>query len=120
LIGAGIMVTDAGPTVVVNSSARRRPQASSASPRSTIAASDDRRRASIRTKALPGVAPEPTIYQWAGEQAAFEGWLNTFYDLVEQDELIALLFGGTVSEEHRRRAAVVECMGGTTLTEGHA
>ena len=68
------------------------------------------------------MAPEPTIYQWAGEQPAFERWLNTFYDLVEQDELLAPLFGGTVSEEHRRHVTLGWCevMGGpAAYTEGH-
>jgi hemoglobin len=56
----------------------------------------------------------PTIYRWGGERAAFERWLNTFYDLVEQDELIAPLFGGTVHEEHRRNVTTWWCevMGG--------
>jgi hemoglobin len=56
----------------------------------------------------------PTIYQWGGERAGFERWLNVFYDLVEQDELIAPLFGGTVHEEHRRNVTTWWCevMGG--------
>ena len=58
---------------------------------------------SIRTRSasVTGVAPVPTIYERAGGQAAFERWLNAFYDLVERDELLAPLFGGTVTEEHR-------------------
>lgn len=57
---------------------------------------------------------DPTIYEWAGGHAAFERWLNAFYDLVEQDEQLARLFGGTVSEEHRRNVTVWWCevMGG--------
>jgi hemoglobin len=43
----------------------------------------------------------PTIYEWAGGRDAFARWLETFYDLVERDELLAPLFGGTVSREHR-------------------
>jgi hemoglobin len=56
----------------------------------------------------------PTIYEWAGGREAFERWLNTFYDLVEQDELLAPAFGGEVSEGHRRRATTWWCevMGG--------
>jgi hemoglobin len=56
----------------------------------------------------------PTIYEWGGERVAFERWLNTFYDLVEQDELIAPLFGGTVHEAHRRHVTTWWCevMGG--------
>jgi hemoglobin len=47
------------------------------------------------------VDPTPTIYEWAGGRAVFERWLNVFYDLVEQDELLAPLFGGRVSAAHR-------------------
>ena len=36
----------------------------------------------------------PTIYDWAGGRPAFERWLNAFYDLVEDDDLLAGLFGG--------------------------
>jgi hemoglobin len=43
----------------------------------------------------------PSIYQWGGERAAFERWLNAFYDLVEADDLLAAVFGGRVTEEHR-------------------
>jgi hemoglobin len=56
----------------------------------------------------------PTIYEWGGGREAFERWLNAFYDLVEQDELIAPLFGGTVHEEHRDHVTTWWCevMGG--------
>jgi hemoglobin len=43
----------------------------------------------------------PTIYDWAGGTPAFRAWLERFYDLVEADELLAPVFGGTVSREHR-------------------
>jgi hemoglobin len=58
--------------------------------------------------------PTPTIYSWAGGRAAFERWLNVFYDAVERDALLAPLFGGTVGEEHRRHATAWWCevMGG--------
>jgi hemoglobin len=58
--------------------------------------------------------PTPTIYEWAGARPAFERWLNAFYDLVEQDELLAPLFGGTVSAEHRDHVTTWWCevMGG--------
>jgi truncated hemoglobin YjbI len=46
----------------------------------------------------------PTIYDWGGGREAFERWINVFYDLVEQDELLSALFGGSVGDEHRRRA----------------
>jgi hemoglobin len=50
--------------------------------------------------------PVPTIYQWAGGEAAFERWLNVFYDLVEEDAELAALFGGQVGEEHRRNGGL--------------
>ena len=56
----------------------------------------------------------PTIYEWAGGTDAFARWLNTFYDLVENDELLAPLFGGTVTPEHRDHVTAWWCevMGG--------
>lgn len=56
----------------------------------------------------------PTIYEWAGGASAFERWLNDFYDLVEQDELLAPLFGGIVTREHREHVTAWWCevMGG--------
>jgi hemoglobin len=56
----------------------------------------------------------PTIYEWGGGREAFERWLNAFYDLVEGDDLLAGLFGGRVSEEHRRNVTTWWCevMGG--------
>jgi hemoglobin len=56
----------------------------------------------------------PTIYEWAGGRPAFERWLNAFYDLVEEDDLLAPLFGGRVSEEHRDHVTTWWCevMGG--------
>ena len=60
------------------------------------------------------MTPTPTIFEWGGGGAAFDRWLNVFYDLVEQDALLAPLFGGSVSEGHRRRASAWWCevMGG--------
>ena len=60
------------------------------------------------------MAEPPTIYEWAGGSEAFERWLNRFYDLVEGDELLASLFGGTVGAEHRDHVAAwwIEVMGG--------
>ena len=56
----------------------------------------------------------PTIYEWAGGRAGFERWLNQFYDLVEGDDLLAPLFEGKVTEEHRRHVTTwwSEVMGG--------
>jgi hemoglobin len=64
----------------------------------------------------------PTIYEWGGERPAFERWLNMFYDLVEQDDLLATVFGGRVSEAHRRNATTWWCevMGGpAAYTDQH-
>ena len=65
---------------------------------------------------------DPTIYEWAGGADAFGRWLNAFYELVEQDDLLAPVFGGTVSAGHRRRASAWWCevMGGPSeYTERH-
>jgi hemoglobin len=70
----------------------------------------------------PQQQPVPTIYEWAGGRDAFARWLEAFYDLVEGDELLAPVFGGTVSREHREHAIDwwAEVMGGpATYTERH-
>jgi hemoglobin len=56
----------------------------------------------------------PTIYEWAGGREAFARWLGRFYDLVEGDELLAPVFGGTVSVAHREHVTDwwSEVMGG--------
>ena len=64
----------------------------------------------------------PTIYEWAGGRPAFERWLGTFYDLVEEDDLLAALFGGRVTAEHRRNVVTWWCevMGGPAgYTDDH-
>jgi hemoglobin len=64
----------------------------------------------------------PTIYAWAGGREAFARWLDRFYDLVEGDELLAPVFGGTVSEAHREHVTDwwSEVMGGPArYTERH-
>ena len=53
----------------------------------------------------------PTIYEWAGGREAFARWLNRFYDLVEGEESIARLFGGTVSAAHREHVTDVVVRG---------
>jgi hemoglobin len=66
--------------------------------------------------------PTPTLYEWGGGREAYERWLNVFYDLVEGDELIAPLFGGKVSAEHRDHVTTWWCevMGGPAgYTEAH-
>jgi len=62
----------------------------------------------------------PTLYEWAGGTAAFDRWLNAFYDLLELDEELVAMFGGRVSEEHRRHVVAwwAEVMGGpSTYTD---
>ena len=56
----------------------------------------------------------PTIHDWAGGRPAFERWLGRFYDLVEDDDLLAPVFGGRVSAQHRRDVVTWWCevMGG--------
>jgi len=56
----------------------------------------------------------PTIYEWAGGREAFARWLDMFYDLVEGDELLAPVFGGTVTAAHRDHVTTWWCevMGG--------
>jgi hemoglobin len=59
----------------------------------------------------------PTIYEWGGGREAFARWLNAFYDLVEAEPLLAPLFGGTVSQEHREHVTDWWCevMGGPAV-----
>jgi hemoglobin len=61
--------------------------------------------------------PPPTIYEWAGGREPFAKWLDTFYDLVEADDLIAPLFGGQVTREHREHVTDwwSEVMGGPAV-----
>jgi hemoglobin len=56
----------------------------------------------------------PTIYECAGGRLAFERGLGRFYDLVEDDELLAPLFGGKVRDQHRGDVVTWWCevMGG--------
>ena len=64
----------------------------------------------------------PTIYEWAGGREPLERWLNAFYDLVEGDELLAPVFHGHVTLEHRDHVTSWWCevMGGpSTYTTDH-
>ena len=68
------------------------------------------------------MAPTPTIYEWGGGREAFARWLNTFYDLVEQEPSLAPMFGGTVGRAHRDHVTDWWCevMGGpAAYTESH-
>jgi len=42
-----------------------------------------------------------TLYEWAGGSEALERMINSFYDRVEGDAVLAPLFPGGVGEEHR-------------------
>jgi hemoglobin len=62
----------------------------------------------------------PSLYEWAGGRPAIEALINAFYDRVEHDELIAPLFPGGVSVEHREHVVAwwSEVFGGpATYTE---
>jgi hemoglobin len=43
----------------------------------------------------------PTLYDWAGGHDAFRRLIDAFYDRVEGDDLLAPMFPGGVTEEHR-------------------
>ena len=51
------------------------------------------------------MAPEPTLYEWAGGREAFDRLINAFYDRVEQDGLLSPFFPGGVHADHRRNVA---------------
>jgi hemoglobin len=50
-----------------------------------------------------------TLYDWAGGTEAFERLIGAFYDRVEADGLLAQLFPGGVSEEHRDHVVAWWC-----------
>jgi truncated hemoglobin YjbI len=58
---------------------------------------------------LPRMAETPTIYEWAGGTEAFGRWLNVFYDLVEDDELLARSSAGRSAAS----TATTCCFGGS-------
>lgn len=51
----------------------------------------------------------PTLYEWAGGEAALRRLIDCFYDRVEQDDLISPLFPGGVHEAHRAHVTVWWC-----------
>ena len=57
---------------------------------------------------------EPTLYNWAGGDAAIRRMIDRFYDRVEGDDLLGPLFPGGVSEEHRANVTLwwAEVFGG--------
>ena len=56
----------------------------------------------------------PSLVTWAGGPEAFRRLIDAFYDRVERDDLLAPLFPGGVSEEHRAHVSAwwVEVFGG--------
>jgi hemoglobin len=56
----------------------------------------------------------PSLYEWAGGSAAFRRLIDAFYDRVERDELLSVLFPGGVSEDHRAHVTLwwIEVFGG--------
>jgi hemoglobin len=50
-----------------------------------------------------------TLYEWAGGAQAFERLINAFYDRVECDGLLSVLFPGGVSAEHREHVIAWWC-----------
>jgi len=64
----------------------------------------------------------PTLFEWAGGEAAFRRLIDAFYDRVERDELLSSLFPGGVPEGHRAHVTTwwVEVFGGPAgYTEEH-
>jgi hemoglobin len=62
----------------------------------------------------------PTLYDWAGGGAVVRRLIDSFYDRVERDDLLAAFFPGGVSEEHRAHVAAwwSEVLGGpSTYTD---
>lgn len=56
----------------------------------------------------------PTLFEWAGGTAAFRNLIDAFYDRVERDAMMAPLFPGGVTDEHRAHVTLwwVEVFGG--------
>ncbi|HEX8080708.1 MAG TPA: group II truncated hemoglobin [Jatrophihabitans sp.] len=48
----------------------------------------------------------PTLFDWAGGQAAIRRLIDMFYDRVEVDALLSPFFPGGVSEEHRAHVSL--------------
>lgn len=51
-------------------------------------------------------ATVPTLFEWAGGPPAIRRLIDSFYDRVDQDDLLGPLFPGGVSEEHRANVAL--------------
>lgn len=60
------------------------------------------------------MAEIPSLYEWAGGSPAFARLIDAFYDRVESDELLSVLFPGGVSRRHRDHVTTwwIEVFGG--------
>jgi hemoglobin len=58
----------------------------------------------------------PTLFEWAGGTPAVRRLIDAFYDRVERDALLSVLFPGGVSEDHRAHVVLwwSEVLGGPT------
>jgi hemoglobin len=63
----------------------------------------------VATDAGDGRDGTPTLYEWAGREAALRRLMDAFYDRVERDDLLAGYFPGGVSEDHRAHVTVWWC-----------
>ena len=65
-------------------------------------------------EAPPRRERDPTLFEWAGGEAALGRLIDAFYDRVESDPLLSPFFPGGVSEEHRRHVTTwwAEVFGG--------
>jgi hemoglobin len=64
----------------------------------------------------------PTLYDWAGGEAALRRLMDAFYDRVETDDLLSPYFPGGVSERHRANVTTWWCEvfgGPARYTEEH-
>ena len=51
----------------------------------------------------------PSLYDYVGGGSAFDRLIEAFYDRIETDELVAPLFGGAISQEHREHVKAWWC-----------
>jgi len=51
----------------------------------------------------------PSLFEWAGGEAAIRRLIDAFYDRVEQDEMLSPFFPGGVSVEHRAHVSAWWC-----------
>jgi hemoglobin len=68
----------------------------------------------VTTMSAHGSRDVPSLVEWAGGPAAIAALIDAFYDRVEADDLLGLLFPGGVSKDHRDHVTLwwVEVLGG--------